>query len=228
MKNPSENLRKMRIDLSPYLFTFLRDDHPQEILHEILTTGRLMSKNNDYICFTDAPITCYLPTLEYFKEWKDKGRYAMFSMFGIGICRDWLIRKMNARPVIYGDKSEINLLHQSIRWRFSTIDVEKYDYSWLREWRIPQKELNINVIPKEHLIVIVPTEKDLKEHSVGWDYEIDFFEGEPGESWRPYVSEKSTKKREWKGFAISQIQHLTNDFELSEKTVSQIIGEEII
>ena len=227
MANPSDILRKRRMDLSPYLFTFLRDDHPQETLHEVLTTGKLMSKDNDFICFTDAPITCYLPTLEYFEEWKNKGRRAMFSMYGIGICRDWLIKTLGARPVIYGDDSEKELLHESLQWRFLTLDVENYDFSWLREWRIPQKEINLFSIPKEHIIVIVPTVEELKDFVVGWDFDVDFAEYESGELGHPYIIEKSTENREWKGFALNQIQQVKNDFELIGKTANQIIGEKI-
>lgn len=227
MKNPSNNLRKLRIDLSPYLFTFLKDEHPCEILHEILTSGVLKSEKHNYICFTDAPITCYLPNLEYFEKWKNKGYNAMYSKYGIGISRDWLINNMGARPVIYGDASEEEKLHESIKWRFLTLDVEKYDYTWLREWRIPQKELNLYEIPREHLIIIAPTEEKLKDFIVGWDYDVDVIEGEPGEVWPLCVYEKSTEKREWKGIAINQIQEFTNDYALSSHTESQFIGENL-
>lgn len=227
MKNPSNNLRKLRIDLSPYLFTFLKDDHPSEILHEILTSGVLKSEKHNYICFTDAPITCYLPNLEYFEKWKDKGYNAMYSKYGIGISRDWLICNMGARPVIYGDASEAEKLHESIKWRFLTLDVENYDYTWLREWRIPQKELNLYEIPKECLIIIAPTEEELKNFIVGWDYDVDFIEGEPGEVWPLCIYEKSTEKREWKGIAINQIQGFINDYDLIGCAENQTIGEDL-
>lgn len=227
MGNPSNNLRKLRIDLSPYLFTFLKDERPVEIFHEILTTGLLKSERHDYICFTDAPITCYLPNLEYFEEWKNKGCHAMYSKYGIGISRDWLINNIGARPVIYGDDSEKEKLDESIKWRFLRLDVETYDYTWLREWRIPQSQLNLYEIPKDEIIIIVPNEEDLKEFIVGWDYEVDFIEGEPGEDWPLYVYEKSTEKREWRGFAINQIQQFTNDYDLIGNAESQIIGEDV-
>ena len=49
MSNPSDNIRTIRHDLSPYLFNFLRDDDAPTILHEILTSGTLLSKEHEYI-----------------------------------------------------------------------------------------------------------------------------------------------------------------------------------
>lgn len=72
MSNPSDNIRTIRHDLSPCLFNYLRDDNAPAILHEILTTGTLFSMEHDYICFTDAPITCYLSNLNIstvLKKW---------------------------------------------------------------------------------------------------------------------------------------------------------------
>lgn len=221
--NPSDKLRINRPDLSPYLFTFLRDQYPQEILHIILTEGRLLSSEHDYICFTDAPITCYLPNLDYFNSWKERGRSAMFTYYGIGISRDWLIKNMGARPVIYGSKEEESLLPDSMKWRFLELDVEKNDFSWLREWRINKKEINLNTIPKEHVIFIVPTEDELKDFASKWNYDVDF-DYDHGET-RPYLIEIKENKREWKGFAISQIKQMENDFQLSGATADQKIGE---
>lgn len=227
MLNPSENLRKKRMDLSPYLFTFLRDSNSKGTLHEILTTGKLISNKNDFICFTEAPITCYLSELEYFDTWKSNGFHAMFSKYGIGICRDWLIKNYGARPVIYGDETEKKLLHESIQWRYEYFDIQNHDYSWQREWRIHQKELNLRDIPKDHIIIIVPTDDEINYFASGYDYAIDFTEGEPGELRDPCVYEESTEKREWKCYAISQIQYFSNDFDLSGQTINQTIGEKL-
>lgn len=225
VKNPSDSIRVKRPDLSPYLFNFLRDDHPQEILHAILRDEVLQSEENDYICFTDAPITCYLPNLEYFNSWKEKGRTAMFSYYGIGISRDWLIKNMGARPVIYGSKEEFHLLDDSLKWRFLELDVERYDFSWLREWRINQKAISLHSIPKDHIIFIVPNEKELKDFASKWDFDVDF-DYDHGEC-TPYLIETQELKRAWKGFAISQIKQMDNDFELSGATINQVIGEEL-
>lgn len=72
MSNLSDKIRTIRHDLSPYLFNFLRENDAPTILHEILTSGTLLSKEHEYICFTDAPITCYLSNLEYFDSWKER------------------------------------------------------------------------------------------------------------------------------------------------------------
>ena len=162
------------------------------ILHEILTNGTLLSKKHEYICFTDAPITCYLSNLEYFDSWKERGFKAMFSQYGIGIARDWLIENLGARPVIYGQPDEINLLNESIRWRFQELDIHKGDYSWLREWRIPMKELNLYEIPREHIIFIAPKEEELKGYAVDWDFDVDF-DYDHGES-HPYLFNRNYQR----------------------------------
>ena len=225
LKNPSDNIRVNRPDLSPYLFSFLRDDNPREILHAILRDGELLSVENNYICFTDAPITCYLPNLDYFNSWKEKGKIAMFSYYGIGISRDWLIKNMGARPVIYGSKEEFELLDDSLKWRFLELDVDNYDFSWLREWRIPQKKINLFSIPREHVIFIVPKEDEIKDFASDWDIDVDF-DYDHGEV-IPYLIETQTLKRAWKGFAISQIKQMDNDFQLSGATINQVIGEDL-
>ena len=69
--------------------------------------------------------------------------------------------------------------------------------------------------------------EELKDFVVGWDFDVDFAEYEPGELGHPYIIEKSTENREWKGFALNQIQQVKNDFELIGKTANQIIGEKI-
>ena len=226
MSNPSDNIRTIRRDLSPYLFNFLRDDDAPTILHEILTSGILLSKEHEYICFTDAPITCYLSNLEYFNSWKERGYKAMFSQYGIGIARDWLVENVGARPVIYGKADEINFLNESIRWRFQELDIQKGDFSWLREWRIPMKELNLYEIPRDHIIFIAPKEEELREYAVDWDFDVDF-DYDHGET-HPYLIETPKETRFWKGFSIDQIKEIENDFVLSACTKTQIIGEKLL
>ena len=225
MSNPSDNIRIIRHDLSPYLFNYLRDDNAPNILHEILTTGTLLSLKHDYICFTDAPITCYLSNLDYFDKFKKIGCKPMFSKYGIGISRDWLYENKNARPVIYGQADEINLLNESIRWRFQELDILKKDYSWLREWRIPMKELNLYEIPREHIIFIAPKEEELKGYAVDWELDVDF-DYDHGES-HPYLIETTKGTRFWKGVSLDQIKDIGNDFVLSAHTMSQIIVEKL-
>lgn len=223
--NPSDRIRTKRPDLSPYLFNFLRDNEAPETLHQILTYGTLISKENEFICFTDAPITCYLPNLEYFDDWKQRGYHAMFSQYGIGISRDWLIKNSGARPVIYGSPDEKKLIDDSIKWRFQELDIEKNDFSWLREWRIPTDSLNLFKIPREHIIIIVPTKEILSNFTCDFEFDVDF-DYDHGES-RPYIVESQTNTRAWKGYTIEQIKQFQNDFKLSAHTQTQIIGEDL-
>lgn len=222
MSNPSDKIRSKRADLSPYLFNFLRDEDAPEVLSEILTTGILKSIKHPYICFTDAPITCYLPNLEYFNSWKEKGWEAMFTKYGIGISRDWLFEKFGARPVIYGSQDEEELLDESIKWRFQSLDIKTGDWSWLREWRINSNVLDLNEIPREQIIVIVPEKKDQERFLADYEIKLDFIEGDG--QYLPYAIEKHS--RVWKGYSIDQISKFENDFELSAHTATQKICEE--
>lgn len=116
-------------------------------------------------------------------------------------------------------------MDESIRWRFLELDIHKRDYSWLREWRIPMKEPNLYDIPREHIIFIVPKEEELKGYAVDWDFDVDF-DYDHGES-HPYLIETPKETRSWKGFSIDQIKEIENDFVLSGRTNTQIIGEKL-
>lgn len=218
--NPSDNLRQNRIDLSPYIFHFT-SDNPVETLKKILNERRLYSKTKEYVCFTETPITAYCENLEYMQQFTKP----MYSKYGIGFNRDILFKDYGARPVIYGDEQESKRLKEiGLSWRFELLDTHSHDYTWLREWRIPG-EFDFSRLPKEEIIIVAPTEEDLREFITEQDLvDIDFsYESEiKGCVAFPVFAETIV----WKGFSLQEIKQAKNDFEISGRTQNQVIGDE--
>lgn len=217
--NPSDNLRQNRIDLSPYIFHFT-SDNPVETLKKILNERRLYSKNKEYVCFTENPITAYWENLEYMQQFNKP----MYSKYGIGFNRDILFNKYGARPVIYGDEQEGKRLKDiGLHWRFELLDTHSHDFTWLREWRIPG-EFNFSNLSKEEIIIVAPTEEDLRVLVTEQDLvDIDFsYESDiRGCIAFPIFAETIA----WKGFSFAEIKQAKSDYEVSGKTQNQIIGE---
>lgn len=145
---------KLREDLSDYLFHFTKGKDAYEVLQKILCEGRLYDmSNNGYICFTETPITMLPAFFEYInKQYKIP---TIIAPYGIGIRKD-LLFKAGARPVIYGLPDERAELPQKMQWRFVEMNLPTYDFSWLREWRIPVK----SILLKPHYIVVVTNKTD--------------------------------------------------------------------
>jgi len=77
----------------------------------------------------------------------------MYQPYGIGFSRDILIREFGAKNVVYGDDADGALMaHIGMGWRFLKLDVDTYDYEYLREWRVPGKEFDFSGFPREHII----------------------------------------------------------------------------
>ena len=60
MSNPSDPMRAAKLDLSPYLFHFIKGhvSNPMADLMSILRDRKIYSRSrNNYICFTSSPIT---------------------------------------------------------------------------------------------------------------------------------------------------------------------------
>ena len=219
--NPSNILRKIRKDLSPYLFHFTKGDRPMESLQNILSEMKLYSQVKEYVCFTEAPITSFIYNLEHMSNYP----IPMFSSYGIGFNRDFLFRKYNARPVIYGDTEEQAIITKtSLKWRFELMNIDNHDFSWLREWRI-KGVFDFSNFPKDEIIIIAPNDDDLRTLSTEIELvDIDFvYEHEiRGCFAEPIFSEP----RKWKGVSIDSIRSQFDDFALSANTTNQTIGEQ--
>lgn len=217
--NPSDSLRKVRNDLSPYLFHFT-SNNPVETLKTILQEKRLYSETKEYVCFTETPITAYCENLEYMQQFTKP----MYSKYGVGFNRDILFKDYGARPVIYGDEQEGKRLKDiGLYWRFELLDIHSHDFTWLREWRI-LGEFNFSNLSKEEIIIVAPTEEDLRVLVTEQDLvDIDFsYESDiRGCIAFPIFAETIA----WKGFSFAEIKQAKSDYEVSGKTHNQVIGE---
>ena len=142
--NPSHNLRDRKPDLSPFLFHFTSGENPLDNIHSIINDKKLICKMDceEYqkaICFTESPITLSSDVFNYMHLWSKP----IFSKYGIAFKRDVLINDFRARPVIYGDNTEQEILPIELQWRFELLDVRRHDYQWLKEWRIKSEEFDL-------------------------------------------------------------------------------------
>lgn len=147
MNNPSERLRNMRLDLSPYMFHFTDS---LDTLWKILGELCLKSNKKEYVCFTETPLCLMISMLDYMGIW----RKPILGKYGIGFKRDLLIQQYGARPVIYCDKIQQIDIGQTLKWLYEELNVEGHDFQWLREWRI-KGEFDFSKIERNDILIIV-------------------------------------------------------------------------
>ena len=147
MSNPSERLRNMRLDLSPYLFHFTNS---LDTLWTILGETCLKSDRNKYVCFTETPLCLMISMLDYMGIWNKP----ILGKYGIGFKRDILIKEYGARPVIYCDAQQQRDIGQNIKWLYEELNVSEHDFQWLREWRV-KGQLDFSKIDRNDMLIIV-------------------------------------------------------------------------
>lgn len=220
MANPSNTLRRLKPDLTPYLFHFTGGSNPIANMKSILGQKKIVS-GRGFICFTDSPLTMLGEQLRYM----DKFPKPMYSQFGIGFIRDVLVREHGCRPVIYGDKNEQKLIDSSLNWRFEPLDIVGHDFTWLREWRIAGGEFDFSGIKQSNIVVVAPNEEALHEITMDVDVDVEFdYDNFTKESY-PYSV--YTVRRIWKGIPLSQAASFKDDNEMLQVIENQKIGEEI-
>ena len=220
MTNPSNTLRRLKPDLTPYLFHFTGGSDPVGNMKSILSQKKLMSSNG-YLCFTDSPLSMLGEELKYM----DKFTRPMFSQYGIGFVRDILIGDFGCRPVIYGDENEKKFIDASLHWRFEPLDIVSHDYTWLREWRINGDVFDFSTIKSSNIVVVAPNEDALQEIIADVDFDVDFDYDSDSKESHPYLV--YTIRRMWKGVPLSQAASYKDDNEMLEALELQKIGEEI-
>lgn len=224
MATISDKFRITKKDITPYLFHFVNghDDYPNDTLKKIMNEKQLVSKN-DYISFTASPVT----SLDvFFRTKASKTGRPLYQPYGIGFSRDILIRDYGARNLIYFSDDEFPNIPHELKWRSDRLNIEKYDFEWLREWRIHGNTFNFAEFPIEHIIVITPTANELLNIIVSEEPEI-FVSGNPITGDIDYYVEE-TYKRKWKGYTLKQINMHDDDVSLSDSTNTQIIGKDMI
>lgn len=218
-----EKFRKVRQDQTPYLFHFMRGtaDEAKAILGNILKEERLISSKG-YICFTASPVTALM---DFFKTKKSTDGLPMYQPYGIGFSRDLLIKDYGARNVIYSTENEIAVIPQEMQWRTLKLEVGKYDFEYLREWRVPIGELSFKAFPKSEMLIVAPTVKDLNDLIIFHDVQFSPVENYMTGDLEPDYEE--IFYRAYKGMTLTEVAEKKNDYEVSGATASQMIGEDM-
>lgn len=129
-----------REDISDYLFHFTKGSYAKETLDKIMQDNAIIDVGNrGYLCFTEAPLTLLQETFRIFNEYHNP----MYAPYGVAIKKDYLFN-LGARPVIYGTKDESNEISKKLKWRFEEYSPNVRDYSWLREWRLKEKQIKLD------------------------------------------------------------------------------------
>ena len=149
----------------------------------------------------------------------------MYLPWGLGFSRDILVRDFGARNVIYTDGSED--IPESLAWRTDILNVDAYDFEYLREWRINGGTFDFTTFPKSDIIIVAPDYNSLNQLIAKFDMQftpyVNYYTGDIEENWTEDFI------REWKGVSVDKlgIDYL-DDYAVSGSTISQIIGESMI
>lgn len=215
-------IRRQRPDLSPYLFHFTKGANPERNMNEILSSQKLVS-DEEYICFTETPISSMIPLLDYFAGFPKP----MYSRFAIGFNRKILVEDFSVQPVIYGIADDKSKIDSSLHWKYIEYDTSKNDYQWLREWRYKGSLFDFSSFPREEIIIIAPDNDSLLRLSSEEDFDVEFsYEHEIRES-LPCLKYKAIRK--WIGFSIEDLrrEEKLTDFHISGMTILQNLEEDI-
>lgn len=219
----NNKFKMARLDQSPYLFHFINgyDECPHETLRKILEQKQLISTKG-YICFSASPLT----SIKRFFEVKVKSTgQPMYQPWGLGFSRDRLVRDFGARNVIYTDGTED--IPKNLEWRIQKLNVDSYDFEYLREWRINNTKFDFSEFPKSDIIVIAPNIDALNDLVVKFDMEftgiVNYCTGDVEEDWT------EVWKRDWKGISVDKLgsDNILDDFAVSGSTVYQVLGEDM-
>lgn len=216
----NDKFKKARLDQSPYLFHFIngRDASPWETLQKILEEQQLISLRG-YVCFSASPLTAIK---KFFETPTSRNGKPLYQPWGLGFNRDLLVRDFNARNVIYTDGSE-NIPEQ-LNWRTDLLNVDSYDFEYLREWRIKGSVFDFSKFPLSEILVIAPNLNALNHVIVKFDMQfkpyVNYYTGDIEEDW------EESFIREWKGFSIDQLDIVfPSDYEVSKRATNQVLGE---
>ena len=143
----------------------------------------------------------------------------MYAPYGIGIKKD-IFWKMGGRPVIYGEQDEYNQLTPELKWRFQILQPNNYDFSWLREWRIPVAEIDLSKID---CFIVVNTLNDVDSL-----YHLIFDLGDIEADAQPedgmcYVEYLGYFTRKYKIISMEEIENINN---MSKNDLEKILQEQ--
>jgi len=130
----------------------------------------------------------------------------MYAQYGIAIKKDFLFN-LGARPVIYGAKDDEKEIGDRLKWRFEEYEPNVKDFSWLREWRINKKEIQLD---KDYCFLITKTKLELESILFNDSQIIDVeFDGcvSDGQFWG---SATGIYERAFKGISFEDLNELKN------------------
>ena len=207
-----KEIKKVRPDLSDYVFHFTKGRKAKEVLSSIVSDAAIIDKGRRvHICFTEAPLLSLVDMFEIFNQYD----HPMYAPYGIGIRKDELYTN-GGRPVIYGPKSDINLLDDSIHWRFETYD-DDHDFTWLREWRI--KTIKYKLLPISCFIITNEYHELLFDTHLEGDITVDADPSDGGID----VSYHNEFIRQWRSISIEEIKNYKDQHELASHINGQCL-----
>ncbi|WP_106917107.1 hypothetical protein [Chryseobacterium aurantiacum] len=201
MNKTLQQIINSREDISDYLFHFTNGEKAFDTLCKIYDDRKLIDVNdNGVICFTEAPLTTLTSMFDIFIKYRNP----MYSPYGVGIKKEYLFN-IGCRPVIYGPKEDYEKLHEDLKWRFEEYKPNEKDFSWLREWRLNSKNLELL---KEHTIFITKNKSELDYFTFNEADIIDIeFDGcvADGQFWGEAYG---VIERSFKGVSIEEIREI--------------------
>lgn len=124
----SDKFKRVKPDITPYLFHFTKGENAMETLDNILQEERLCSCSHDYICFTASPLTSLF---DFFNTKVNRTGLPMYQPFGIGFPKNIMYERFGARNVIYGTNRELAVIKSKcpeIAWRCEELDIDRHDF----------------------------------------------------------------------------------------------------
>lgn len=169
----------VRRDLSSWAWHLARrDGSPKNTIRKIIEEQRILGSydhttGNTVISFSEAPLRELIsqdPVLTV-------ENYPRLALYGIGFKKQYLF-SIGARPVIYQPNKELDVLPHELRWRHVDFDLSKsLDYTWQREWRLPNERLEFGF---KDAIALLEDSSDLED--LLWEINVDVdVEGSSGE-----------------------------------------------
>ena len=177
-----------REDLSNYLFHFTKGRNAKTTLLSIINDNAIKDINHTgRICFTETPVTLLAPMFNLFNSYPDP----MYAPYGVGIRKD-VVYNNGGRPVIYGDETDKKILPQALKWRYELYDIEKHDFTWLREWLLPMDNIELLF---DNCFFIVDTNNDIEElwhwvNSIDMDIDAQPEDGSVQTEYNVYLSRR--------------------------------------
>ena len=150
----------------------------------------------------------------------------MYQPYGLGFSRDLLVKEYGARNVIYSSKEDLKSIPEDLLWRSERLDVDVYDFEYLREWRIRGNVFDFSQFPKEQILIFAPTKEELNnfvvKHDLFFNPVVDYINEDIDPDWDEVFY------RNYKGIKLHEALSKQDDYAVSASTVTQILGADMV